>query len=339
MWMTTAFTVKPPPRPAAVQVVEDATLTVFGTGPMPWARPHPRSYIFGAVYDARGRLVGRSQRIGGWRNDHAATVDPPRLPPDDGAVVELSGTWLYGGTWFCHFGHFLTETLTTMWPQEDYDRVLCHPFWFGRDRLPYQLEALRLLGMPGKPAIVGRQRVRVERLLVPSRTFVPNAYALPEAREVWDRMRAGALRETSAPAHDKVFLSRAGYRAGETESRSQAVRRLPNDAQVDQIARDLGFEVVHPERLTLTEQIALASGAKVLAGPGGSALHLSVFMDPGAAVIELADGRARKTAGATQQVVCHLLQQRLGFVPLRRGEGGHDLGSMRTSLNALLADL
>ena len=51
-----------------------------------------------------------------------------------------------------------------------------------------------------------------------------------------------------------------------------------------QLAAAMGFLVVAPEHLTLTEQIALAARATVLCGPSGSALHLSVFAGPGARV-------------------------------------------------------
>lgn len=339
MFRATKFTGQPPDQ-AGLTEVPDAVLTVFAHDRIPVVRRKPDRFVSGAVYDADGRLVRASQRVGGWLGDHAVTADPSRLPPWNEPVVELSGTWLYGGTWFCHFGHFITETVTTLWPEAGLDRVVAHPFWFGRAKDPYQLEALTLLGIPRPPALVGGQRVRVERLLVPDRTFVPNAYAMPEAVGVWERIRAAATGAgPTTQRAELVFLSRSALPAKAVRPGAPS-RSLANDAAVDELAADLGFLVVHPQTLSFTEQVDLVAHARVLAGPGGSALHLSAFAPESTVVLELADGRGRDRPVLTQELVCHAVGQRLGFVPLT-GQGDetgwrHDVGRLRQELTALL---
>lgn len=337
MWFESTPAVEPRSLDVRLQEVPGATLTTFDTGRIPVVRGLPDRFVSGAVYSAEGSLVRRSQRIGGFANDHAHSFDPDRLPPDPGPVAELEGTWLYGGTWFTHFGHFLTETLTTLWPTEPVAGVICHPFWFGRERLPYQLEATRLLGLERRPSIMGRQRVRVERLLVPDRPYVPNAYVLPEALRVWDRLREAALREVPAPGAERVYLSRTGHHEERAAATGKPSRRArPNDAEVDAMAARLGFVVVHPERLGFAEQVALASGARVLAGPSGSALHLSVFAGPDTAVLELADARDWSHPVFTQQILCRARRQRLAWVSLTHGPGGHDVPALEARLRELL---
>lgn len=330
MWFESAPTITPRSEEVTVQEVPGATLTTFDTGRIPVVKGRPDRFVSGAVYTADGQLVRRSQRIGGWANDHALSFDPPRLPPDPGRVAELEGSWLYGGTWFGHFGHFLTETITTMWSQEPVQGVICHPFWFGRERVAYQLSATRLLGFQRRPSVMGRQRVRVERLLVPDRPYVPNAYVLPEGLRVWDRLREAALRRVPAPGHELVYLSRTAHNDPPRRSR-------PNDAAVDEMAVGLGFHVVHPEQLTFPEQVALASGARVLAGPSGSALHLSVFAGPDTAVLELADARDWSHPVRTQQILCRARGQRLAWVSLTHGPAGHDVPALAVRLRELLA--
>lgn len=341
MWWTSTMITRRPADELGVQDVSGAVLTTFAHGAIPVVRRTPNMFVSGAVYQADGRLVRASQRTGGYLGDHALSVDLPTLPESTGPVQEVAGTWLYGGTWFCHFGHFLTETLTTLWPQVPYERVIAHPFWFGRHKLPYQLEALRLLGIDEPPAVMGGQRVRVERLLVPTRTLVPNAYAREEAVGVWDRMRQRVEQERGAPRSDApelIFLSRSRLDAALPKNAGvrRASRPLANGRAVDELATELGFQVVYPETMTLSEQIDLIRSARVLAGPGGSALHLSVFTDPSAVVVELADGRGRDRPVLTQEILCEVRGQRMGWVPLQRAAEGWDLAQLRSSLTAYL---
>lgn len=343
MWREIGFPVDPPRAPAVVEAVDHATLTVFGQGRIPVApKQRPDWFVTGAVYDAAGSLVPRSQRIGGLSNDHALSFDPPELALYEGPVTRLEGTWLYGGTWFNHFGHFLTETLTTLWPQEPVDGVVFHPFWFGDEQLPYQLEALRLLGITTTPVIVGRERVTVERLLVPTRPYLPNGYAAPEALAVFDRLREAALRARPATdpgaRPDRVFLSRTAHHRRLAEAGRPSRRSLANEADMDDLFARLGFRVVWSEDLTLTEQISLVAGATVLSGPSGSALHLSVFAGPDTRVVELADGRSWAKPVLTQQILCHARGQRLGFISLS-GRSGHRLDVLEESLSAVLGDV
>lgn len=329
--------------PVVLETIADATLTTFGTGRIPVAPGfRPDHFVSGAVYDGGGCLVSRSQRVGGLAHDHALSVDPTRLPTKDEEPVELEGSWLYGGTWFNHFGHFLTETVTTLWPQEPVDGVIFHPFWFGRERLPYQLEAMRLLGHVRRPSIVGRLRVRVQELLVPTRPYLPNGSAAPEALDVYDRLREAALPGGEASGGqdgpERVFLSRSRHNEGSAGGRSASRRGVANDAEVDALAARLGFHVVFPEDLSLSEQIVLASGARVLAGPSGSALHLSVFAGADCRVVELGDGRGWGHPVRTQEILCHARGQHLGFISFTDGPQGHRLDRLEEKFATFLDD-
>jgi hypothetical protein len=71
------------------------------------------------------------------------------------------------------------------------------------------------------------------------------------------------------------------------------LRRLSNDAAVERRLARRGFAVVHPQHMSLVEQINAAAGADIVAGVDGSALHLSAFMRPGARMLVLQTKRRR----------------------------------------------
>jgi capsular polysaccharide biosynthesis protein len=255
-----------------------------------------------------------SQRLGGEGGDHVVAADPRMF---SGPVEEsLSGRWLYGGSWMGHFGHFLTETLTTLWPDalDEYDGILFHGFVFANRVQPWQSTMLRLLGTEAAPAVraTGAGALQVESLTVPTRTVYPNLRVMQEAVDVWQRMAR------SAPASQeraRVFLSRTRVHEAARAQGRPTPRAYPDDLAVDREFASAGWSVVHPETLPVEEQVGLAASAAVLAGPAGSALHLSVFARPGTPVIEIGDSRSPHARLPAQSLLDDALGHEQHFVP------------------------
>lgn len=305
-----------------VHEVRDATITTFGQGPLRVAWRHPSRFVTGAVYNSEGLLVPSSQRVGGLHSDHALAADPPHLPHPDGPVCHLDGTWLFGGTWFNHFGHFITETITTLWPELEVDRLVFVPFWFGREVLPWQVDLLRLLGTWQEPLVVGDRQLRVERLLVPDRSVIPNGQVRPEAVAVWQRIAATA-RSPEAP--ELVFLSRSHHHARTNQQVHTGRRVADNELALDSLMTRLGYTVVHPEELSAETQVKAVSGARVIVGVAGSGLHLSVFAPRGVTVVELGDPRRYRLPVRTQMMLCRAKEDRLAFIPFPAEGRSYDL--------------
>jgi capsular polysaccharide biosynthesis protein len=291
-----------------LEVVEDAHLTPVRRGELRSLRGPARRWISGAVHDREGRLVPRSQKTvngGPW-----AQADPDTVGPSPDAR-RLPGTWLYGGHWMGHFGHFFTETLTTLWPRDvTVDGCVFHAFSNPREpKREWQLELLRLAGFDLPVRIVREEPLRVERLLLPSRTVVLDGGIHPAATTVWDRMAANATARTGRGHADRVFFSRAAFHTQEL-GRARPVRRSSEqwDVSVDEAFAAAGFEVVHPEKLPLAEQISLAAGADVIAGNSGSALHLAAFASAGRRVVEVGDARSPRKP-LTMQVLINSVRQ------------------------------
>lgn len=276
-----------------VTTVEPALITPFETGPTRLLDA-PITWVRGAVHDATGKLLPQSQRYGGVAGDHVVAVDPTTVAVPDPAATELAGTWLYGGHWMMQFGHFVTETLTTLWPTDlTIDGVLFHPFVFGR-RVPdtAELELAALAGYPQPPRIVDRSLL-VERLLVPTRPYTVNAAATSQAAAVWGRV-AGAVGEpgTTVPGRG-IFLSRSRFHAQHARRTGMPHKRaLGNEEALDDLFARRGLRVVDTQELPVREQVAVARAASTLVAVSGSALHLSAFARPGSRVVEIGDPRS-----------------------------------------------
>ncbi|MFC3613172.1 glycosyltransferase family 61 protein [Lutimaribacter marinistellae] len=215
-------------------------------------------------------LDGTTYRLG--RHLYPRAVDARELA--DGQT--LSGTWLYAGDYWNHFGHFLFESLARIWVMEHLDLKLdgilyvwprhgaaaqCRDDGFQRD-------LLRRCGAD-LPVRIVNETTRVERLVVPRQGcgLGPMAAGTPEFRSfIRERLRAG-IRPGS---HRKLYLSRAGYwlRRGGHFDEERLTKLLVNE----------GYHEFRPEKYSLSEQIAAYMGAEKIVAPDGSALHLVAFV-------------------------------------------------------------
>lgn len=318
---------------ADVRLVDDALLTRNEQGPVNSPKA-PRIWMRGAVYDG-AHLVRKACRVGGLNGEHIVTVDPHAL---DAATLEaaragesLAGTWVYGGHWMHHFGHFMLETLTTLWPERatleaehgPIAGLVFHRFTKQEPTQGWQETLLRAAGYGDLPIrIVDAEPVRVERLVVPGRTLAINGWALPEAAAVWRRV-ADALNGEGLNAEDRtaaesagrrVYLSRAKFMRREHESGRNLRVPVEFELAVDVMMAERGFEVIHPETLSISDQVRALAGAEVVAGRPGSQLHLSIYAPAAARVVTLGDARSPFVPMPAQRVLDAVCGQEAAFI-------------------------
>ena len=338
-WALPTWPHEPVEGPPELIEVPEAILTRVRRGPLRTV-VEPTRWIRGAVHDGEGRLVVESQKIGGLVGAQVAQADPARVPPrQTRGARRLEGTWLYGGHWTKHFGHFYAETVTTLWPEPHEGRtadvagVVFHDFGGRFDGASdWQIELLGLAGWGDVACeVVADDHLVAERLLVPGRGIVVNGWAWEQARSVWRRMVAAAGgRLDLDPDGPRVFLSRTAFNRTQRADGRPTRTDETHDLALEAAFRGAGFAVVMPESLPVVEQIRLAAGASVLAGAAGSALHLSAFAPAGTRVLELGDTRSPDVQVPTQRVVDRACEHPSAFVPY---------GTPLDSLPRVLGDL
>ena len=303
--------------PARTRTVHDAIISPFEIDRVDERIRHSR----GAVYDADGQLIPASVR---YESPDGIVFSraPQQLPtgPIDN-WPRLEGTWLFGGHFMRQFGHFITESLTSVWPLGVFDGIVTLPFIFG-GRMDDWHRKLYQLVQPELPVRVVGQGCTVQHLVVPDRSVEINRAVREEAVHTW--WRAAAHRDDCT----KVFFSRSHL----TDDR----RAIPGDEEIDELAADLGFEVVHPQELDITEQLAIVGSASHILGLAGSALHLSAFAKPGTRVIEIGDRRSPQKQIAMQATIDGALRHRSAFIPLKMKADSRRLDLLEDDLRNLL---
>ncbi|MCU4653240.1 FkbM family methyltransferase [Roseibacterium sp. SDUM158016] len=217
------------------------------------------------VLDADGRFVAESTI---WRDDAPLFAPPEPLEPED----HIEGTHLFAGIMSWHFGHFLVESLSRLWPIEAPPEAFASALFVpkgpaDRERSEYafQTELLDMLA-PGLPRRILTRPTRVARLIVPEQGFGTGTLeaGTPEFRAF---LQGRNWPEPEGDTPERIYVTRSGL-----DRRKKG--RVLGDVALQKFLRRRGFRILRPEKTPLHEQIRLYRGAKRLLFDDGSAVHL-----------------------------------------------------------------
>lgn len=243
----------------------------------------------GTVYSRDGRPVRDSERAIGPRRGHwhANKRIAPEALPDP--TVALPGRSFFLGHWSPGFGHVLLELLPRLWPSQDYgryDHFVLYPR--RRDKTPalepatWLRELLGLCGIPLEKVVVLRgDPVGFELIDVTTPPFVMKSVADVRFLDVFARITERVLASPAATGDrelpKRIYLSRSQV----------STRSANNEEQLEAVMRRWGFVVLHPQQMTIIEQVEILAQVEVIAGCDGSALHTAVFARPGTKLLAL----------------------------------------------------
>jgi hypothetical protein len=282
-----------------------------------------RYSVYGAAYDQDMAVVTASLRdSSSARYRHR---DPVYLMPEEWRKAEdAEGKWLYLGHCFRHYGHHLLETLPMLAfllePAHSDYLGLFLPWGDGGSLLHNYAQ---LLGVSSRVCVYAKQIPLRGSFSVPARPIRINGFLKNRIpyRTVIDALRLRCLKEhmPRAPA-TRVFLKRKVDRVSPDVARA-----------VEGYMLGRGFSIVVPESLSLAGQIALMTQVHCVVGFSGSQLHNSIFMTPGAVVVEIGDRRTPE-ASPTNQVICAAISENR----LRHAQYSDDAGSVVHGLEKIL---
>ncbi len=226
----------------------------------------------GGIYDAQGRYIESARHLRRRRNLTAPT--PQQLNPSS-TLPRLRGRYLYLGWFFNHYGHFILESFSRCWALEESGSVDGYLFHLHAPRPEARRDYLgffSLLGLPLHRLHFVMEPVSVDELLVPSQQAVLARGMSPEVLELYPRMahRARTLMPATS-GHRKLYLSRRLL--------PDSMRKAANEMALESRFREKGYRVVHPQYLSIQQQLSLYYGARQFAGLDGSGLHNVLFSE------------------------------------------------------------
>jgi capsular polysaccharide biosynthesis protein len=214
-------------------------------------------------------------------------------PPDDGDVLCVREGFTMLGAHTDFFGHWMCEYLPKYVAARLSGLLPDVPVLIDSHMPASHREALERLYRPVAIIEVPAFRVvHVERLwCAPTLSYYP----LHEVRNEhfgWDAVSASAerfepiVRDLQRRLDSIILDTHRGSRVYLARKMSRH-RRLMNAAEVETVARELGFEVAFPEDMAFVDQAALLRDAELVIAPEGSAIFLAMFSRPSTTLLIL----------------------------------------------------
>lgn len=262
-------------------------------------------------------------------NDIAKWSGNRQLRRIDGQAVLLEGPG------YQVYGHWLVDFLPKLYILHSCGYEIGDlKFIVPRDTPSFGFDWLRLLGIEERQVELidpNHEDVIADAILVP--TTLHNGVRAstllrPTSRFLLRRIEASHRLSLPNSVHSKILISRRN---------GPQSRPLANRKEIEKIASDSGFLVVHPEHLSIPEQVAIFHNATEIIGEYGSGMHGSLFAGPGAVIMALRGTEFHPAF--IQSGMGHVLHQPTGYVfGSMIGEAGAfeiDLDAFRDAISAV----
>jgi len=180
-----------------------------------------------------------------------------------------------------NFGHWFLNHVSRLALVKDDPQVSGLPVIVGHDATPLHIETLGMLGIPPERIIYVSpgEFAQFEMLWIPSQLFCQ----LGDTLSVQWSPNLPAFIRRALGVHDRAV----GQRKLFFSRRSARWRRLVNEDEIFAALLPMGFESIECGGLSLAEQLALVGQAKIIVGPIGAAMALSLFAPKSIPVVDL----------------------------------------------------
>ena len=239
-----------------------------------------------AVYYDNGGLIYSSVKKGGIGPKQS--LKPPVFidiqQVKHSTVIDKA---LFGGVLFPPFGHFLLESLSRLWPLAvpDMGKEVseCDVLYWtpnpGMDTIQkstLRQEQVILESLNIKPNIrILKESALIHKLIIPDQAVILCSEIYPIFRTLLKTAGDKIISTYSQPRkdeyEDKVYLSRSNL--------SFPKRICSNEKGLEDILKDHGFGIFHPQEMSLADQIGLLNRAKIIVGTEGSAFHTMLLSE------------------------------------------------------------
>ncbi|MGH7027569.1 glycosyltransferase family 61 protein [Brevundimonas sp.] len=210
--------------------------------------------------------------------------DPVAINARAEEVVDYPVT--FGGAVMAHYGHHITDGLSRLWHVDDNPCLLTSPLSGFSARLA-SLGAKRVYMTPERPTLF-------RKVVVPSSSLLSDGVIYEAHDAEHKRIAEQALKRSGFTPSWTVYLSR---------SRLGAERRIEGEDEIEAMLSHSGFEIIHPQDLSIEDQIAVFNRADVVVGASGSAMHTSLFhIDKPLRIVTLCGPRFNRRFSLVDQI-------------------------------------
>lgn len=251
-------------EPAQTQTIANGVI-------LPVKRLRGHTAFSGGVCDEDGSFVAGHQRDRN-RADILGNISYSYSFPDD--IPFIDETVVFGGFVYQKYGHMITECLSRMWWYLEHRNSGYKFVFISLDNEMHYLDFFLMLGLSREDIIVLKEPTRFRSIIIPNQlTFTTGSGYLQKAMTVYD-----AIRDSVDPSpYKKIYLTRLQFTPRDTVGEEYFVNYY----------RELGYEIVAPEQLSIAEQVSLMAGAEEVVCLSGTLHHQILFCHNGVNVTVL----------------------------------------------------
>jgi hypothetical protein len=224
---------------------------------------------YGCLYDSHGKRIEHSclKQEGKYLVKDAVDFS------GESDLDVFDGNVLYLGVLLGHYGHFLLESISRWWSLigrlTSFDYYLVHLPNSNILEKQWVKDFLALAGIDREKIVYFDKPTRIKSVVVPEASLQIGNYIYQKYRDICQYLTKSldlnSIKQTERP----LYLSRRLLARG--------ARRIGGEELLEELLLKNGFHVVHPQFLSLEEQIYLINRHKHIVGIVGSALHSLVF--------------------------------------------------------------
>lgn len=178
----------------------------------------------------------------------------------------------YLGDLRCHYGHFLIDEASRLWGilGENADvRVVC---FLALEQMPkWLLEFFEYVGLPQSRLLILKRPTKFTEVLFYTPAYISGKYISNQYKNIFNYV-ADNVSKRGIPKKDinevKLYLSRSNL---------HKIYRSFGERVIEKILRDNGFEILHPECMTLAEQVEKYMHASIIISTNGTLSHNVLF--------------------------------------------------------------
>ncbi len=280
-------------KPERMKFTPDYTKIGTGQAPQLTYNLNPHEPLADRIIAVDQAVLAKTPQSEGWRiraSVFDANQDPvpeavcwlthrqiatiARSHPRKNRIKRLPGTWLFGGRFFPHFGHFLTETLSRLWALDHIDQPIEGVLFFPTQNDCQESAAKmfaqlsEILDVPIKYKICD-EFYRVDRLIIPPQASGLGRLSL-SSPDLRDFITTHMKRDLEPTGHDKIYISRSGQF-------NKVGRSFLGEARLEELLRAQGYIIFHPQDHSWGDQLRHYLSATHILGPDGSPFHMVNF--------------------------------------------------------------
>jgi hypothetical protein len=165
-----------------------------------------------------------------------------------------------------HYGHFITEGISRLWPYLDKEKKNLSSIYFSENNHPPFVEFLNLFGLQNSQINRVDTPLRFKSILVPEQSIRLHDFYHESYNESIEKI----LDNIDSIQPEKIFLSKkaAKYLNGKSIGENS----------IEKIFSDNNYTIIYPETLSIREFLSTMKSASSVTALSGSSAHNAIFM-------------------------------------------------------------